>query len=104
MDLALPCGLLVNELLSNSLQHGFPAGRSGEVRIELTLVDDGARLRLRVSDTGVGLPADFAEKKARSLGMQLVGDLARQLGSQLEIEKGSAAVFTVTFGVGLISD
>ena len=103
MDLALPCGLLVNELLSNSLQHGFPAGRSGEVRIELTLVDDGSRLRLRVSDTGVGLPADFAEKRGRSLGMQLVGDLARQLGSQLEIGEGPVAVFTVTFGVGLIS-
>lgn len=103
MDLALPCGLLVNELLSNSLQHGFPAGRSGEVRLELALVDDGARLRLRLSDTGVGLPADFSEKKGRSLGMQLVGDLARQLGSQLEIGEGSAAVFTVTFGVGLIS-
>ncbi len=97
MDQASPCGLLVNELLSNSLEHGFPDGRTGEVLVELEAVDGGPRVRLRVSDTGVGLPADFAARRTESLGLQLVADLTRQLGGTLEIGPGPVAVFTVTF-------
>ena len=97
MDQAIPCGLLVNELVSNSLKHGFPDGRTGEVRVELQPVDGGPQVRLRVSDTGVGLPADFEAKRRDSLGLQLVSDLARQLRGTLEIGPGPAAVFTVTF-------
>jgi len=97
MDQAMPCGLLVNELVSNSLKHGFPAGRTGKLRVEVQRVDDGPQLRLRVSDTGVGLPDDFETKRATSLGPQLVTDLARQPGGTLEIGTGPDAMFTVTF-------
>lgn len=99
MDQATPCGLLVNELISNCLKHGFPAGRKGRVSVELKSAGDGTRWILRVSDTGVGLPADFATRQTASLGMQLVSDLARQINGTLQVESGSGsgAAFTITF-------
>ncbi|MSU64088.1 MAG: PAS domain S-box protein [Pedosphaera sp.] len=97
MDQAVPCGLLANELISNCLKHGFPEGRGGEVRIELGPLNGGPQIRLCVSDTGVGLPADFEAKRSDSLGLQLVVDLVEQLEGTLEIGPVPAAVFTVTF-------
>ena len=97
MDQAMPCGLLVNELISNCLNHGFPQGRNGEVRVELAMLDGGARLRMRVSDTGIGLPDDFESRRGHSLGLQLVSDLATQLGGTLEIGPTPRPLFTVTF-------
>ncbi|MFZ4624880.1 MAG: PAS domain S-box protein [Rhodoferax sp.] len=101
MDQATPCGLLVNELISNSLKHGFPGGRSGEVVLGLQLMPELAGepglLRLSVSDTGVGLPQDFDTRCRQSLGMQLVSDLARQLGGTLHIGTGSGSEFAVLF-------
>lgn len=103
MDQALPCGLLVNELLSNTLKHGFPAGRTGDVRVELQPIAHGPQWRLCVSDTGIGLPADFEARRTESLGLQLVSDLTAQLGGTLEIAPasgGSGAVFAVNFPLG----
>ena len=97
MDQALPCGLLVNELISNCLKHGFPGDHSGEVRVELQPMIGGSQLRLRVSDTGVGLPADFEAKHSNSLGLQLVSSLARQIDGRLEIGPSPGAVFEVIF-------
>ncbi len=97
MDQAMPCGLLVNELVSNSLKHGFPGDRSGEVRVELQPIDGGPQFRLRVSDTGVGLPADFESKQGKSLGLKLVSNLVQQIGGRLEIGSGPGAVFEVIF-------
>ena len=99
MDQAIPCGLLVNELVSNCLKHGFPEGRTGEVRIVLEALAGGRQLRLTVSDSGVGLPAEFEAVRGQSLGLQLVSDLAGQLGGRLEIGAGPAAQFGVTFTV-----
>lgn len=96
LELATTCGLVVNELLSNCLKHGFPGGRTGEVSIMLKPLDDG-KWCLRVSDTGVGLPADFELRQQNSLGLQLVRSLAAQLGGSLEV--GPGAVFTVTFAL-----
>lgn len=95
VEQAIPCGLLLNELLTNSLKHGFPDGRPGEVRVSLD-IDEG-HLRLRVSDNGVGLPSDFEARRTVSLGLQLVGDLARQLGGALEVGPGPGACFSVRF-------
>lgn len=95
MDQATPCGLLVNELISNCFKHGFPEGHSGEVRVALHAQSGGAQVRLTVSDTGVGLPSDFEVRRTQSLGLQLVSDLARQLGGALEVGPGSQ--FAVTF-------
>ena len=97
LEQALPCGLLVNELISNSLKHGFPNGRRGEVRVTLQVLDGDADLQLCVSDTGVGLPSDFAARQGQSLGLQLVSDLAQQLQGQLDMGPAPQAVFTLTF-------
>lgn len=106
MDMATPCGLLVNELISNSLKHGFPNGRSGEVRVELQPLSPapapaGAPVlwRLCVSDTGVGLPADFESRRSQSLGLQLVSDLAIQIDGALKVGAGSQAEFALIFSV-----
>ncbi len=95
MDLATPCGLLVNELISNCFKHGFEGGQAGEVRIELKHVPNSGLIRLRVSDTGVGLPDDFDARRSTSLGLHLVSDLARQMGGQLDV--GPGATFEVVF-------
>ena len=107
MDQATPCGLLVNELISNALKHAFPAGQGGEIQVALqavaTPVGDAPQWCLRVSDNGVGLPADFEARRAQSLGMQLASDLARQLGGSLVIsaqpDLDAGACFSVSFPV-----
>jgi two-component sensor histidine kinase len=97
IDQSIPCGLLVNELVSNSLKHAFPEGRSGDVYVELQPAEEEGLLRLRVSDTGVGLPSGFDLKRSTSLGLRLVSDLSRQMGGKLEVGTGPGAVFTVKF-------
>ena len=106
MDQATVAGLLLNELVSNCLKHGFPEGRTGEVCMELQAAHDhdsphDGRWCLRVSDTGVGLPSDFEDKRKASLGMQLVTDLSHQLGGSLAIDSvpGQGVRFSVVFVV-----
>ncbi|MCV2356900.1 PAS domain S-box protein [Paucibacter sp. B2R-40] len=99
MDQAMPCGLLVNELISNCLKHGFPPGSQGEVRISLQPLGEAVLWRMQVSDTGLGLPANFEVRRKTSLGLQLATDLARQLGGELEIGPGPGASLGVSFTV-----
>jgi PAS domain S-box-containing protein len=94
IDQAIPCGLLVNELVSNALKHAFPEGRAGGVRVELHPIEDGS-LHLKVSDDGIGLPQDFAIRNLTSLGLMLANDLSRQIGGKLVV--GPAATFEITF-------
>ena len=107
MDQATPCGLLVNELVSNALKHAFPVGQGGEIQVALHAEHASAGLAsrwcLRVSDNGVGLPADFEVRRMSSLGLQLATDLARQLGGTLDISApsgpGTGAIFSVCIAV-----
>lgn len=103
MDQAAPCGLLVSELISNCFKHGFPDDCSGNIRIELKAVNGDGLWRLCVSDTGVGLPLDFEAKQQSSLGLQLVGDLCKQIRGTLQVGltpgAASGASFAVTFEV-----
>ena len=96
LDHAIPCGLIANELVTNSLKHGFPDGRTGELRVSLGRTLEGL-VRFEVSDTGVGLPDEFATKMGGSLGLQLVGDLTKQLGGHLTIDPGPPARFAIQF-------
>jgi len=97
IDQAIPCGLIVNELVSNCLKHAFPAKRDGEVAIRLRPADAKGHVQITVADDGPGLPADFATRRQGSLGVQLVEDLARQLEGTLTIGRDVGASFTVTF-------
>jgi len=85
VDQAIPCGLILNELITNALKHAFPDGRSGTVRVELVPFGAGG-LRLLVRDDGVGLPAGLDVHRPASLGLQLVQMLAKQLHAALEVE------------------
>lgn len=97
IDQAAPCGLIVHELVSNCLRHGFAEGRRLAITLEVTRSPKD-RIRVRVSDNGLGLPRNFEERRQNSLGLQLVSDLARQLGGGLDIEsRAEGASFRVTF-------
>ncbi len=96
VDKAIPCGLILNELISNALKHAFPDGRRGVVRIELCRVSPG-KLLLAVKDDGIGLSPDIDVKTSHSLGMHLVHTLAEQLGTELEIIRGKGTTFQLKF-------
>lgn len=103
MDVATPCGLLVNELIANALKHAFPPDQGGELRIELhalpTRWGKTPKWLLQVSDNGVGLPADFETRRTQSLGLQLATDLAQQLGGKLTIRPAPAPDTGTSFAV-----
>jgi two-component system, sensor histidine kinase PdtaS len=95
---AIPCGLIVNELISNALKHAFPDGGRGEIRVALTRGPDG-RLCLSVSDDGIGIPADLDLEQTGTLGLQLVTLLADQLGAEFAIERRNPTRFALRFAV-----
>ncbi|MBJ7424949.1 MAG: amino acid permease [Akkermansiaceae bacterium] len=99
MDQAISCGLFMNELLSNCLKHAFPNDRPGEVQITLQMGKNPNEFQIGVRDNGIGLPADFDEKRGNSLGHQLVSDLAHQIGGTMVIETGPGAAFSLIFSV-----
>jgi PAS domain S-box-containing protein len=96
MDAAVPAGLIINELVSNSLKYAFPDGREGEVRIELREHMDGMA-RLVVADNGIGLRSDIDWVTARSLGLRLVRTLAEQLGAKIEVHANAGTEVRLTF-------
>jgi PAS domain S-box-containing protein len=96
IDRAIPCGLIVNELVSNALKHAFPEGRKGEISIGLHSCDDEL-VSITVSDNGIGLPPALDIRNTATLGLQLVNMLARQLGGQLSMESASGTAFTIGF-------
>ncbi|MBI2255100.1 MAG: PAS domain S-box protein [Proteobacteria bacterium] len=96
INTAVPCGLIVNELVSNALKHAFPDGQQGKILLELRAVDD-RNLVLSVSDDGVGLPPDLDARMAGSLGLQLVSTLGAQLRGKLDIHHGQPTRFMLHF-------
>ena len=94
IDQAIPCGLIVNELLSNSLKHGFPGSHAGEVILTVAQPEAG-QVRLIVEDSGVGFSEGFEIGQTDSLGLLLVSDLTRQL--QGTLRQGSGARFEINF-------
>lgn len=115
MDNAIPLGIIVNELVSNSLKYAFPDGKSGEIYIELqevsdkngilssAIVDDGVQnyscpckyFTLIVGDSGIGFPKSTDFKNTNSLGLQLVNTLVDQIGGSIELEKGPGTKFKI---------
>jgi PAS domain S-box-containing protein len=91
VDTAIPCSLILNELISNSLKHAFPGGRRGAIRV--TLRETGAeRFTLEVEDDGIGFPEGLDPNRAETLGLQLVTTLAEQLdGSVVRVPRAGAA-------------
>ncbi|MBN2284028.1 MAG: PAS domain S-box protein [Deltaproteobacteria bacterium] len=96
IETAIPCGLIVNELVTNTLKYAFPQGRKGEVIVALHRNSDQT-LTLSVSDTGIGLPEDIDPRSTGTFGMQLVSILTDQLSGTLEIERTEGTTFRITF-------
>jgi two-component system, sensor histidine kinase PdtaS len=92
INIAVPCGLVVNELISNALKHGFPAGQPGKVIVALHEEPD-AQVVLSVSDDGVGLPDELDIAQTATLGLQLVQLLAEQLGAKVTIQRSKPTRF-----------
>ncbi len=97
IDRAIPCGLILNELISNAIKHAFPSGRQGLIRVHAEPL--GGHLRLVIADNGVGLPGGFNIKRCPSMGLQLVRTLADQLDALLEIDVQGGASFQLTFPI-----
>ncbi|MGH8056239.1 MAG: sensor histidine kinase, partial [Candidatus Entotheonellia bacterium] len=96
IETALPCGLILNELISNCLKHAFPAGRTGEIRIELHSRPDGMFV-LTVSDNGIGLPQGLDFRTTTSLGLQLVVTLTEQVRGTIELDRHEGTTFRLLF-------
>jgi PAS domain S-box-containing protein len=94
---AIPCGLIINELVTNAFKHAFPDVRAGTVRLELRRAAED-RFLLRVADDGVGFPAGLDFQLTESLGMQLVLMLVDQINGAIELEPGPGTSFRIDFG------
>jgi two-component sensor histidine kinase len=100
LDIAVPLGLLLNELVSNSLKHAFPEGRGGHILVRVARnQDDEPRgtMRLTVRDDGIGLPPGFDRTSMRSLGLKLVVALSEQLRARFLIENCGGVLATLIF-------
>ncbi|HVY93987.1 MAG TPA: sensor histidine kinase, partial [Bryobacteraceae bacterium] len=96
LDQSIPCGLILNELISNALKHAFNDGREGTIRISLSGSESG-EISLSVSDDGRGLPPDFSMSQSNTLGHQVVSTLVRQLGAKLTVQGENGARFAFTW-------
>lgn len=95
VDTAIPCGLIINELVSNALKHAFHGRAEGSITIRLQR--DGAAHVLTVSDDGVGLPLEVDPRTTETLGLQLVSTLTRQLGGSLAVTREKGTQFELRF-------
>jgi PAS domain S-box-containing protein len=93
---AIPCGLIITELISNSLKHAFPNGKKGEIVVEMH-PNKGEKYRLVVSDNGVGFPEGLDFRQTKSLGMRLVVDLVSQLNGTIELRREKGTEFRIEF-------
>jgi PAS domain S-box-containing protein len=109
MDVAVPLGMIINELVSNSFKHAFPGRKEGEIQIKLHREGNGEYIRsinekcksttfaLTISDNGVGIPENLDIEELDSLGLQLVTSLVDQLDAELEIKGNNGTEFTIRF-------
>lgn len=97
VNIAVPCGLIINELLSNTLKHAFPGGAKGTIHIGFSTGSDG-RYTLVVRDDGVGLPAGLDVRQTKSLGLRLVYTLVDQLEGTIELDRSEGTQFRIVFG------
>jgi len=97
IDQAIPCGLIINELITNSLKHAFPQGRKGEIKISARYNNENM-IEIVVSDNGIGIPTDVDIRNTRSLGLHLVTILAEnQLHGKIVLDRSRGTEFKIIF-------
>ncbi len=95
LDQAIPCGLLVNELITNALKYAWKNGEKGVISINLFEID--GKVTLEVADDGVGLPLDYHQIKTETLGLQLVETLVEQLDGEITVENENGTKYFIKF-------
>jgi two-component sensor histidine kinase len=98
LDIGIPCGLIINELLSNSFKHAFPNHEIGVITIKLTSTDEN-KFTLFVGDNGIGLKNPLQLEKSNSLGMRIVTKLVQQIEGELIYDFSAGAQFTIKFRI-----
>ncbi|MEH2053885.1 PAS domain S-box protein [Nostoc sp.] len=96
IETAIPCGLIINELVSNALKYAFIGNRGGEIQVKFFQESDRT-LILIIRDNGIGLPENFDSNQAKTLGITLVQGLVKQLRGKLEIDSQQGTQFKITF-------
>ena len=96
IETAIPCGLLIDEMVANSLKYAFPNRRSGKINIELHS-DKHNKFTLIVSDNGIGIPKDVDTEKASTFGMQLIKYLTKQLKGTIELDRNHGTRYKLQF-------
>ncbi len=95
IDTAIPCGLILNELVTNSLKHAFPEGRQGEISVLLSQEGENM-LKMVIGDNGTGFPDNIDFQNTESLGLQLVNTLVEQLKGKIELQRENGTRFILT--------
>ncbi len=96
MQTAISSGLIISELVSNSLRHAFPPGNKGRIRVEFHAVDE-ARYLLSIKDNGVGFPKDLDFQATQTQGLQIVNDLVAQLQGTIRLDRRGGTTFKISF-------
>jgi len=96
VDTAIPCGLIINELIANALKYAFPDNRPGQILVQLKSLETG-EMELVVEDDGVGFPAHLDFRQTDSLGMQLIQSLTTQIGGTIAFEREHGTKFLIRF-------
>ncbi len=99
VNTAIPLGLILTELISNCLKYAFPEDKSGEIKVDFhSYTENGEnKLKLTVSDNGVGLPEGFDPKKSDSLGLMLIYSFSDQFGASVELDTSFGTKFEISF-------
>ena len=98
IETAIPCGLIINELVSNSLKYAFPNGRQGNISVNIKA--SGGNLEMSLADDGVGIPESINPRKTASLGIKLIYILVEhQMGGKVEIETTGGTKYKITIPV-----
>jgi len=95
IETAIPCGLIINELVSNAFKHAFPNGKSGKIHIRLSAIDH--LLILQIQDDGIGFPAKLNPHRTESLGLTLVATLVHQLKATIEMKNNNGVQIEIVF-------
>ena len=95
IETSIPCGLIINELISNSLKHAFKERDSGKITVKMDRYND--LITLIVADNGVGIPNNFQIEKVSTLGLNLVTNLVKQIEGEMIIKRENGTSFTIKF-------
>jgi PAS domain S-box-containing protein len=95
LDISIPCGLIVNELVSNALKYAFTGREEGAISVQLKHVKD--RIKMVIADNGIGMPESVNYKNTETLGLQLVNTLAEQINGTISMERNKGTIFEIIF-------